>query len=104
MNDDDLDPELDQRPPAEPQPPVAIPHEALSASALAGVIDAFVLREGTDYGATEYAHETKVRQLRQQLERGEITIVYDPDSASVTLVTAREWAALQRAGSPRPAD
>ncbi|MES1191364.1 MAG: YheU family protein [Steroidobacter sp.] len=33
-----------------PQEPVAIPHTELSADALRGVIDSFVLREGTDYG------------------------------------------------------
>jgi uncharacterized protein len=96
MHDADFDRDEDQRPREEPQPPVAIPHDALSAEALAGVIDAFVLREGTDYGLVECPHETKVRQIRRQLERGEITIVYDPNAGSVTLVTTREWAALGR--------
>ena len=31
-------------------PPVAVPHTELSPEALQGVIEAFVLREGTDYG------------------------------------------------------
>jgi len=30
--------------------PVAVPHTGLSAAALRGVIESFVLREGTDYG------------------------------------------------------
>lgn len=94
MNDDELDPGAERRPGEDPQPPVAIPPGALSEQALAGVIDAFVLREGTDYGAVEASHEAKVGQIRRQLERGEVTIVYDPNTESVTLVTAREWRAL----------
>jgi uncharacterized protein YheU (UPF0270 family) len=93
MGDDEV---ADQNAPGEaaPQPPVAIPLDALSEAAVAGVIDAFVLREGTDYGAHEVAHETKVAQLRRQLERGDVVIAYDPSSASVTLVTRREWEAF----------
>ena len=35
--------------------PVPIPFQDLSADALRGVIESFVLREGTDYGAHEYS-------------------------------------------------
>ncbi|HEU4404810.1 MAG TPA: YheU family protein [Polyangiaceae bacterium] len=95
MNDDELDPEIDpRRREGEPQPPVEIPPERLSAAALAGVIDAFVLREGTDYGEVECSHATKVGQIRRQLERGEVKIVYDPNTESVTLVPEREWRSL----------
>ncbi len=33
--------------------PLAVPHAQLSPAALRGLIEAFVLREGTDYGARE---------------------------------------------------
>jgi hypothetical protein len=39
----------------------------LSPEALRGVIEAFVTREGTDYGAQEVPLDTKVCQVRQQL-------------------------------------
>ena len=33
-----------------PLPPIVVPHTELSTDALTGVIESFVLREGTDYG------------------------------------------------------
>jgi hypothetical protein len=36
-----------------------IPHRMLSPDALRGVIEAFVTREGTDYGAQEVPHSTE---------------------------------------------
>lgn len=44
-----------------------IPPHMLSPEALRGVIEAFVTREGTDYGAQEVPLDTKVCQVRQQL-------------------------------------
>jgi uncharacterized protein len=67
---------------------VEIPHEMLSPDALIGVIENYVLREGTDYGAKEFTFEEKVAQVREQLARKEAWIVFDPESESVTLVTS----------------
>jgi uncharacterized protein YheU (UPF0270 family) len=66
--------------------PVAVPHTELSAEALRGVVESFVLREGTDYGAKDVSHEAKVVDVIRQLERGEARIMFDPLDASVTLV------------------
>ncbi|HUN71781.1 MAG TPA: YheU family protein [Steroidobacteraceae bacterium] len=66
--------------------PIPIPHADLSAEALRGVIESFVLREGTDYGAREYSLEQKVAHVRAQLERGQARILFDPESNTVTLV------------------
>ena len=41
-----------------------IPHRTLSPDALRGVIEAFVTREGTDYGAQEVPLDTKVLQVQ----------------------------------------
>jgi hypothetical protein len=65
---------------------VVVPHTSLSAEALLGVIENFVLREGTDYGSRIVSHEEKVAQVRRQLERGEARIVFDPNDSSVTIV------------------
>jgi uncharacterized protein YheU (UPF0270 family) len=81
----------DQNDKAEPQPPVEIKAEALSAEALLGVIDNFVMREGTDYGSVEYSYDTKVESVKKQIMKGDVKIVFDPDSESVTLMTKREW-------------
>ena len=65
---------------------VEIPADALSPDALRGVVEAFVNREGTDYGAVERSLDEKVADVMRQLERGEARIVFDPESESVTLI------------------
>ena len=69
--------------------PIVIPPAGLSAEALRGVIESFVLREGTDYGAREYSLEQKVAHVRSQLERGQARILFDPETNTVTLVLVR---------------
>lgn len=66
--------------------PVAVPHDELSAEALRAVIESFVLREGTDYGERDIAHDAKVAQVMRQLERGEARILFDPLDSSITIV------------------
>jgi len=66
-------------------PPIVVPHTELSAEALAGVIESFVLREGTDYGERDVPFETKVLQVRRQLERREAEIVFDPNTESIDI-------------------
>jgi uncharacterized protein YheU (UPF0270 family) len=72
--------------PDRPLPPIVIPHTELSADALEGVIQSFVLREGTDYGERDVSFETKVMQVRRQLERREAEIVYDQNTESIGIV------------------
>ncbi len=66
--------------------PVEVPHTALSAAALQGLIEAFVLREGTDYGEREHSLAGKVAQVRAQLDRGEARILFDPRTRSTDIV------------------
>jgi hypothetical protein len=66
--------------------PVVVPHDELSAEALRGVIESFVLREGTDYGERDVTHEAKVLQVMRQLESGEARILFDPLDSSITIV------------------
>lgn len=72
-------------PPAEP---LIIPHAELSPEALRGLVEAFVLREGTEYGDQDVPLESKVAQVMRQLERGEARVIFDPESEGVDLVTA----------------
>lgn len=69
--------------------PVEVPHAELSAEALRGVVESFVLREGTDYGERDVSHEAKVAQVIRQLERGEARILFDPLDSSVTIVVVK---------------
>jgi uncharacterized protein len=68
---------------------VVIPTEALSDDALRGVIEAFVLREGTDYGAREFSLPEKVEHVLAQLRRNDARIVFSPQDQSVDIVTKR---------------
>lgn len=75
---------------------VIVPCEALSREALIGLVDAFVLQEGTDYGHAEPTLEQKRAEVLAQVERGEVAIVYDPASEEVVLVLARDLPAHLR--------
>ena len=57
----------------------------ISADALNGVIEAFVLREGTDYGHRDYTLEEKCAQVRAQLDQGEVELWFDADNEYVHL-------------------
>jgi hypothetical protein len=70
-------------------PPVAVPHTELSQEALRGVVESFVLREGTDYGERDVSHEDKVAAVLRQLERGEARIMFDPVSQTVDIVVVQ---------------
>jgi uncharacterized protein len=65
---------------------VAVPYTELSVEALRGVVESFVLREGTDYGEQDVSHETKIVEVMRQLQRGEAEIRFDPSDSSVTIV------------------
>ena len=64
------------------------PIDKLSAEALRGLIEAYILRDGTDYGQTEVPFETKVSQLKVALQEGRARVLYDPDLDSFTVLTA----------------
>lgn len=66
--------------------PVEIPYEQLSPEALQGLIEEFVTRDGTDYGATERSVASKISQVRGLLARGEARVVFDPESRTANIV------------------
>ena len=71
---------------AEDNRSIEIPHTELSADALRGVIESFVLREGTEYGAKDFTLDEKVAQVVRQLERKEAQILFDPASETIDLI------------------
>lgn len=75
----------------QPTPPVEVPMSSISTEALDKIIDHFILREGTDYGATELPHESKVARVKKQLAAGKIKIVYDPNDETVSLMNEIDW-------------
>jgi uncharacterized protein YheU (UPF0270 family) len=69
---------------------VQIPHDALSPEALRGVIEEYVTRAGTDYGAHEKPIDEKIADVERQLARGEAIIVFDVEAATTNIVPARK--------------
>ena len=68
------------------QEPLEIYLETLEPDTVAALVEEYILREGTDYGAHEVPLETKVRQVLKQLSCGDAKLFFDPASESVTLV------------------
>jgi hypothetical protein len=69
--------------------PLVIPHAELSQEALRGVVESFVLREGTDYGEREFSFEEKVTEVLSRLESGDAQVLFDPESETVQIVVAK---------------
>ncbi len=65
-----------------------IPIERLSPEAVQGVIEEFILREGTDYGETEASMETKIHQVKSKLEKGLSVLVFDDVSETTNILNA----------------
>lgn len=64
-----------------------IPMEALSDEALNGLIEEFVTRDGTDYGEIETSLAHKVTQVKAQLKRGDVVILYSEIRGDVNIVS-----------------
>ena len=67
-----------------------IPHRALSPDTLQALIEEFVLRDGTDYGETEIPLAKKSRQVMEQLDHGDIVIVFDAETESCNIVRKQD--------------
>jgi uncharacterized protein YheU (UPF0270 family) len=74
--------------------PILISFDKLSREALDGIIESFILREGTDYGPVEITYESKAQQIHRQIEKGEIKIVFDQSTDTVSLLTAHDVARI----------
>jgi len=68
-----------------------IPLEQLNADTLEAIIDDFILREGTDYGAIDTSKSDKVAQVRQQLEQGSALLVYSELHESVNILPKEQF-------------
>jgi len=64
---------------------VSIPYESLSADALNGILDDFILREGTEYGDVDYSLEDKRAQVKALLKNGKAGIFFEAESETCTL-------------------
>lgn len=63
-----------------------IPWKELDPDTLANLIEAFVLREGTDYGEQERSLEQKVNDVRRLLSSGEAVLVWSELHETVNIM------------------
>lgn len=69
---------------------IPIPPEALTEEALRGLVQEFVTRDGTDYGAVERSIEEKTAEVRRLLASGEAQVVFDPGTETANIVLAAD--------------
>jgi uncharacterized protein len=65
-----------------------IPVSRLSPEALRGVIEEFILREGTDYGQVETSRAMKFEQVKRKLENGSAVLVFDDETETTNIFPA----------------
>jgi len=65
-----------------------IPVHKLSAKALKGVIEEFISRNGTDYGAVEASLETSFQQVKNRLKDGSAVLVFDDETETTNIFLA----------------
>jgi len=68
-----------------------IPYQSLSLETLDNLLKEHIYREGTDYGETEISIETQTEQLKQQLKKGDIVLVYSELHESVNLLPKAQF-------------
>ena len=68
-----------------------IPYTELSQEALLGVMDAFILREGTDYGHEEITIDQKRSRVLSMLQSGEAEIVFYQESDHIDIVLVKAY-------------
>ena len=69
---------------------IKIPWRSLSPSALKGVVEEYVSREGTEYGIEEVSLEEKVREVIKQLEIGDVVITFNDQNQTCSIVQSRQ--------------
>lgn len=70
-----------------------IPWQEIDPDTLTNLIEHFVLREGTDYGAQELSMRDKVSHVRQQLQSGDAVIVFSELHETVDIKLRRQLGA-----------
>ena len=63
-----------------------IPYKELTEETLDNVVDAFILREGTDYGHQEITIEQKRERVLSMLSYGSAEIVFYPENEHIDIV------------------
>lgn len=68
-----------------------IPWQQLNEDTLLRLIESYVLRDGTDYGDEEVPLAMKTKSVLQQIQQGQVLILYSELHESVDLVTKHQY-------------
>jgi len=68
-----------------------IPWQQLNSETLQRLIESYVLREGTDYGDEEVSLADKANTVLQQIQQGQVLILYSELHESVDLLTRQQY-------------
>ncbi len=64
-----------------------IPWQSLSEEALSGVLEEYITRDGTDYGANELTLDARLQRARRQLQKGDVQLVFNSAEQSCHVIT-----------------
>ena len=73
-----------------------VPWQEIPPETLDNLIEEFVTRDGTDYGEQEIGTDTKVAQVREQLRRGQASVVFDDVTETISIFTREQLDELDR--------
>jgi hypothetical protein len=73
-----------------------VPWQEIPPETLDNLIEEFVTRDGTDYGEHEIGTDTKVAQVREQLRRGQASVVFDDATETISIFTREQLDELDR--------
>ena len=75
--------------------PIIVPWKDLPPDTLHNLIEEFLTRDGTDYGDTEISTATKVEQVREQLKKEQVFVVFDETTESVSVLSKEQLAEIE---------
>ena len=73
-----------------------VPWQEIPPETLDNLIEEFVTRDGTDYGEQEIGTATKVAQVREQLRRGQASVVFDEATETISIFSREQLDELDR--------
>jgi len=73
-----------------------IPWQQIPAATLDNLLEEYASRDGTDYGLVEASLQTKVEQIRGQLQSGKVVIVFSELHETVNIMLAEKFALSER--------
>lgn len=68
-----------------------IPYQSVYPDTLKAIIEAFVLREGTEYGLEDVSLEDKIAQVKQQLVQNSVVLVFSELHQTVNILPAEQF-------------